>query len=330
MRRILLSLIALIFLFVGCSQKEYFKPKKIDKSLSYKLELQTDIRSVNRDGLTYSDGSVITDKRGMLAYKIPANFHLLYDAKNAILIADGSGEVQIVQDGKSLYKSRFDTAVVSGAIKGSLLAVVLANNRVILVDTKRDKRVFDEELEPTFAQDARIANPLFVKNLVLFPTLDGRLLVIDLSSYSIMKDIALSDRELFNNIIYLQEKNGVIVAATRYKIVSVTNNSLTQKQIDLKDIAFDGRYIYIFANDGRVIKSDIYLKTKKELKFNFANFVAVTLYDKLYAVLKNGYVLALDKDLNTYKVYQLPSSIDAPAFAFKNRLFIGKYFIILK
>jgi len=330
MRNHILLALLVISIF-GCSSKRsYFTPKKIDKALPATLDLKSEVEDINRYALTFKDGSVVTSKRGMLSYKIPKNFHTIYDAKNAILITDDSGNVAIIQNGKKVFSNKFDTTVASGAIKGSLMALLLSNNRVILYDTRENKAVFDEALEPTFAQDARIAHPIFVKDMVVFPTLDGRLIVYSLSSHMIIKDIALSNRELFNNIIFLEEHRGDIVAATRYKIVSVTPNSFVQKGVDLKDIAYDGRNIYAFLNDGSIVKYDIFLKQKRKVKYDFAIFSAVSLYDRIYALLKSGYVIIMDRDLNNISTYKLPVAVDKPAFFFRNKLFIGRYFFDVK
>ncbi len=330
MKRVLLNLAILLLIFSGCSQKSYFKPQKIDRSLGYKLDLAQKIYDVSRDGLTYKDGSVVTNKRGMLKYKIPAQSRFVYDAKNAILVADKLGNVAIIKDGKTLFKHTFDTAISSGSIEGKMLAVVLANNLLILYDTVANKEVYREELEPTFAQDARIANPIFVKNLVIFPTLDGRLLVFDQKSKRVIKDLALSSKELFNNVIFLKELNNVVVAATRYKVISVSPNSLMTKRVDLKDLVYDGRNIFIFTNGGEIIKCDLNLKTIKTKKFKNAIFSAVGYADKIYAVEKSGYVLVLDKNLDNLHIIKLPSKIDKPIFIFRNKLFFDRFFIDLK
>ena len=50
----------------------------------------------------------------------------------------------------------------------------------------------------------------------------------------------------------------------------------------------------------------------------------------IYAIEKGGYLIKLDPGLNLLGVYKLPTKIDKPIFAFKDRLFIGSGFIRLK
>ena len=317
-------------MMLGCSQKTYFQPKKTDNTLSYKLDLKTPIDDVSRDGLNYDDGKVVTNKRGMLNYKIPPKFHFVYDARNAILIANDEGDVEILSNGAVKFKHKFDTALASGSVNGRYGAFVLGNNQIILYDIAEDKVVFEEKLEPTFAMDNRIANPIFVQSLVIFPTLDGRLLVVDMASKRIIQDLALSNKDLFNNIIFLEEKGGNIVAATRYKVLSLSKNSKFEKRFDIKDLLFDGSYIYIFTNGGSVIKLDTTLKTLAKKSFDNAIFSAVALdssNNRIYGVEKEGYLISMDKNLNDLRILKLPEPISKSIFAYKNKFFIDRYFL---
>jgi outer membrane protein assembly factor BamB len=317
-------------LFSGCSSKSYFSPKKVDSNLGYRLDLKTPLFDVSRDGATYDDGRVITKKRGMLKYAIPKGFRFVYDAKNAILIADASGEAKILSNGKVVFEHKFDTAIASGSIKGDIGAFVLSNNKLIIYNISQNKVIYEEELEPTFAHDSRVANPIFLNNKVVFPTLDGRLLIVDKDRKTILRDISLSDRELFNNVIFLQEKNNTIVAATAFKVIVLRQHSIKSKRADIKDIIFDSNYIYIFTKSGKVIKTDLNLKTIKEIKFDFANFSAISANDKLYMVEKGGYLISMDKNLQNSQISKLPTDIEKSIFSFKNKLFLDRFFIELK
>jgi len=323
------TLTALV-LFSGCSSKSYFSPKKVDANLGYRLDLKAPLADVSRDGATYDDGRVVTKKRGMLKYAIPKGFRFVYDAQNAILIADASGEVKILSSGKTVFENKFDTALSSGSIKGNIGAFVLSNNKLFLYNISQNRVIYEEELEPTFAQDSRVANPIFLNNLVVFPTLDGRLLIVDKDRKTVIRDISLSDRDLFNNVIFLQEKNNTIVAATAFKVIALNQQSIKSKRVDLKDIIFDTNYIYIFTKSGKVIKTDLNLKTIKESKFDFANFSAISSHDKLYMVEKGGYLISMDKNLQNTHISKLPTDIEKSVFSFKNKLFLDRFFIELK
>ncbi len=329
--KLLIPLIALgVVAFTGCTSKSYYEPQKVSSTIKFDEVLKTSINDVARDGVTFSDGSVVTKVRGLLSYKIPKGYRFLYDSGRSIIVADEVGDLQIISRGKTLFKKRFDTAVVGAAKRANLLALIFGNNKIVLYDISRDKVLYKEELEPTFALDSRVANPLFVNDLVIFPTLDGRLLVLDRNRRVVLRDIAISDKELFNNVIYLQEFHNDIVAATAYKVISITPHSIYTKRGDIKDILYTGAYIYIFEKNGKITKADTKLQTIKEKKFDKALFVAVTMKGNIYVVEKGGYLIKLDPDLNLLGVYKLPSKIDEPVFAFKDRLFIGSGFIRLR
>ncbi len=325
-----LLLLGMLFLVGGCASKNYYKPTQTTQPLTYRLDLKTPIASVVREGLTYADGRVVTLKRGMLKVVIPQGYHFVYDTGNAILVADVQGHIKILQAGKTLFEDQLDTALSSGAFKGSLGAFVLANNRVLLYDLNRKKVLYDQALEPSFALDSRIANPVFIKNMVIFPTLDGRLIIVDQQRHALIKTVVLSDKPLFNNVIYLAAKSGNVVAATRYKVVAVTPHSMNEKAYDLKDVIYDGQFVYLFGNDGTIQRCDIQLKTLNKLQFDFAVFVADSATrENLYAVEKGGYALKVDKQFQIVSYFRLPEAIEKPVFLLGNKLFVGRHYLTI-
>jgi hypothetical protein len=332
MRGVFLSLTTLLLFISGCSSKNYFEPEKVESMLKYERDLNVPLSSVARDGATYKSGNIISNKRGLLKFRLPKGFRFVNDNGRVVIAADNSGNLTMYDNnGNEIWDKKFDVAVSGASYKRGLLALIFANNKIALYDTKRDKEIYKEELEPVFALDSRVANPIFVNDLIIFPTLDGRLLVMDMNRKLIVRDIALSNRELFNNVIYLKEVGGTVVAATAYKVISVSVQKINSKRVDVKDLIFDGEYIYIFTKSGKVIKCDKSLKSIKELNLPFAVFSAVSKSGGyLYAIEKSGYLIKIDSDLNGYSVYQLPQKIDKPIFVFGDKLFIDRGFLRLK
>ncbi|HOI83382.1 MAG TPA: hypothetical protein PKW30_03645, partial [Campylobacterales bacterium] len=62
--------------------------------------------------------------------------------------------------------------------------------------------------------------------------------------------------------------------------------------------------IYIFTKDGRIILTDTDLKVLKEKKFPFARFVGVIYGKFIYAIEKEGYLIATDVNLASSNVFQ--------------------------
>jgi hypothetical protein len=254
----------------------------------------------------------------------------VYDEGRHILVASADGLVRVRSGEKVLFEKRFGSPLASGTIHDDILALILANNTLILYDYKQKKELYKEALEPTFANDARLANPIFMDNMVIFPTLDGRLYIIDKVQKRLIRDIAVSSRELFNNIIFLEKQGDNLVAATASKVLLVSSSGVLEKRMDVKDVLLDKDRIYLFSKTGRVIKTDFKLKVLAETKFPMARFSTIMMDDKLYMVEKSGYLIMLDKDLKSKTVYRLPSEIDSPVFAFKKRLFVGSHFLKLR
>ena len=292
--------------------------------------MKSKLRTVSRDGATYDNGISISKKRGLLKNKLEKDFRFVYDSGFEILASREDGTVRVLREGETRFEHKFDFALASGAIRNNLLAVVLSNNTLVLYDMKAKKELYSEALEPTFANDTRLANPLFLNDLVIFPTLDGRLLIMDARKKVIVRDVAISDTELFNNVIFLEAKNNILVAATATKIIVINPQHIYTKRIDVKDVLYDKNILYIFTKTGKILLTDLRLDVKKELKFPFAMFSAVMGTDKLYVVEKSGYLIEVDKNLDNYQVYALPSEINKPIFAFKNRLFFGQHFLKIK
>ncbi len=314
-------------LFLGCSSKSRYEPTKVEKKLQYDVNLKSTLLDVSRDGATYKNGMVVTKKRGLLKDKIPSGYHFVYDSGRAILVSNEFGDILVLEGSKEIFKKRFAYAVASGAIRENLLAVVLSNNTLVLYDMRANKELYKETLEPTFANDARVANPLFLNDLIVFPTLDGRLLIMDAKRKVMIRDVAISNKSLFNNVIFLGERDNVLIAATASKIIAINPRTINTKRIDVKDLIFDQNRLYIFTKTGKILLTDLHLNVKKEIKFPFAIFSAVMDANKLYAVEKNGYLIEVSKDLSGYKVYELPSEIDKLLFGFKDRLFFGQHFL---
>ncbi len=329
MKNIFLLFISL-FLLSACSSKSKYEPKEVVSTLKYDADMKSQLSRVSRDGATYKNGMLVTKKSGLLKHKIEKDFRFIYDSGSAILIANEEGRVKVILNGETRFDHKFAFALSSGAMKNNLLALVFSNNTLVLYDMKAKKQLYREALEPTFANDSRLANPLFLNDLVIFPTLDGRLLIMDSVKKIILRDVAISDKELFNNVIFLDEANNVLVAATATKVISIDPKRINTKRIDVKDILYDNNRLYIFTKTGKVLLTDLSLNVKKEIKFPFAIFSAVMGTDKIYAVEKSGYLIEIDKNLENTKVYALPSEINKPLFVFKNRLFFGQHFLKIK
>jgi hypothetical protein len=194
----------------------------------------------------------------------------------------------------------------------------------MLYDIKADREIYREAEEKVIAIDARAANPVFINDLIVFPTLDGRLLIMDSKTKTILRDVAISDKDLFNNVIFLKVHGNILVAATASKVIAITPRNIYTYNANIKDILYVGDDIYLFTKEGKVIHLNEKLQKVQESDFEFANFVAVAeMNGKLYGVEKNGYLIEMDRNLSNVKVKALKDAVEAPVLIAKDKLYIG-------
>ena len=330
----LLAVLVTVFLFAGCSSKSYFEPKVVAGTASYNGSVVTPIVDQTRSGATLADGRVITKRSGLLQTgRLPKGFRYINDNETSLIAVDIYGDVDILSksDFSLIHKAKFDSQILSATLKGNYLALVDANNNIILYDISSSSVIYKEQLHDAVAVDTRLANPLFLNDIVVYPTLDGRLLIMNIYEKRVIRDIAISDNDIFNNVIFLEVSGDVLIAATRSKVISVTTNDIKTYKIGVKDIVYDQDKVYVFTKDGRVVLLTNSLQKINELKLPNAVFSGAFLgKSKIYAVEKTGYLIAIAKDLSSYQVKELSDKIEAPVFGAEDKVYIGDKYIILQ
>ena len=321
-----------IFLLFGCSSKNVFTPKVEPKEIGFDSRVFSSIEDKNIFSIKFSDGSILTKDANRYELKLKKGYQALNKFKDLFVIAGKDGALKIVsKDLKEKFVTKYKVAVASATLQDNLLAIILSNNTIILHDIKEDKLLFKERLDPVFTLDARVANPYFLNDLIIFPTLDGRLLVMNKNDKKIIKDFVVSIDDDFNNIIFLDAKDNRLLAATQHGIILIDPKNVATFNESLKDLLFLKDEIYIFTKDGSIVLTDTNLNTIKEKKFPFALFSYATIYsDDIFVLLKNGYMIRVDKDLDKHIVYKLPTKIDSLVFFAKDKIYIGSNYIDLK
>ncbi len=333
LNKIKIFLILSIFLVLaGCSSKSLYEPKNVAGDVSYDGNLPAQIVDVTRSGATLANGQIITKQDGLLKVKIPKNYRFLALNQKKIISTSPTGNIVIESlNGKKIYSHNFKNMIASANIDKKLLAIVFANNRLMIFNISNNQAVFDKKLDNVYALDARMANPYFLGKLIVFPTLDGRLLIVDRITDKVLRDIIVSSKPYFNNVIFLSVLNNRLVAATQNRVISIDPKNVDFMNVGIKDIIFLGQRIFIFTRDGRIILTTSNLKALKEKKFKFANFSTAIFGKFIYVIEKNGYLIAVDKNLITTNVYKLPGAIENLMFTTKGSLYYGnKYFKLNK
>ncbi len=322
----------LLLLFAGCSSKSLFEPKKVAGYVSFDGNLPAKIADVTRSGATLENGQIITKTKGLMDVKINKGYRFLAYSEGKIVSTSPTGNI-VIEDsnGKQLFSHNFKSMVASANIKNNMLAVVFANNKLMVYDMGLGRVLFERKLDDAYAVDARMANPYFLGKLIVFPTLDGRLVIVSSITNKVVRDIVVSYKPYFNNVIFLNVLDDKLVAATQNRVISISPTSVAYMDVGVKDIVFLGQRVFIFTKDGRIILTTSSLKSLKERKFKFANFSTAIYGNFIYVIEKNGYLIAVDKDLITANVYKLPNPIESLMFTTSDTLYYDdKYFKLNK
>lgn len=328
-----------VFLFVslislsGCAHKSIYRPDKILGSAPDAPVMGKHIEKVVREGAIFSNGNIVTKRKGLLPLNIPKGFIFVNDSDDSVIVTDDSGSLEIISlsNKKIRFRKTFQEPVISATLKGNYLAAVLANNTILLYDIAADKELYKEALDKVITIDARAANPLFLNDLIVFPTLDGRLLIMQSDQKTVLRDVAISDKALFNNVIFLKVNDNKLVAATASKIIVITPQNIYTYKAAIKDVLYIGHDIYLFEKNGTVVHLDERLHKISERPFAFANYVAVaSVGDKIYMVEKQGYLISMDKNLANIKVQKFDDEFEKSVMIAKGVLYTDDKAIKLK
>lgn len=334
MRQSLLFTIGVLVALIlsGCSTKrQYFEPVEPAGEIRYDGDLPAKIIDVVRDGATLENGQVITSE-GLQDIFLPQGYTYLQNEKGRYLATSKCSDLILVdKSGKTLFKKSFDSTVASASIKGDLLAAVLADNTLVLTNIVKDEELYRYKGDKVYAHDAKIASPYFLKGLVVYPTLDGKILIVDLKSYKVIRDIVIKSEKFFSNVIYLDILDDRLVASTKKRVISIDPKSMRFLDEEVRDVIILKNRVLIFTKDGRVLLTDSNLEVLKEKKFKFAAFAGAIYGDFIYIAERGGYLIATDLDLISTNIYELPDEIETFLFTTKDTLFYeDKFFKLAK
>jgi len=313
-------------LFMGCSSKQYYTP---ENSTSISSNTMNDtLLHYSRDGATLASGNVLT-KSQKVNIAVPEGFYFINNSQNAALTADLHGNCKVITKDGVVASTKFPKALVAGTLIGKYLVYVLQNNYYGVYDFSQNKIVYNHKSNKAFAIDTRIANPLPIDKLVVIPTLDGKLTILDLSTFKVAKEMYISTASTLNNIIFLNKLNNTLIAATPSRVVSISSRGKKELDTGISEVALSPSHLFVFTKDGRILKVDESLSIVSEKKFKFAHFsVAALNQDKIFALDKQGYLIVSNHNLSQDKIYKL-SDVDSYAFVSNGQLYLDNEMIDL-
>ncbi|PAF49828.1 hypothetical protein BKH41_00560 [Helicobacter sp. 12S02232-10] len=326
-------ILAAIIFFVGCSSKKYFEPPRIAGSIKFDHELKNKIDASNRFGAVLNNGTVI-DADGITYLKINKKSVFLNETNDYYIIAQDCHNIELIN--KSTQKSIIiptATCPLGASIKNDLLGIILADNSANIYDINTKNILFSQKGTSSLAINSLVAAPVFLDTLVVFPTLDGRLLVVDVKNFVPVRNIIINSEKFFNNVTYLVADGENMFAATGKRLVSIISGQEFSYDGDIIDILYNGQYVYILTLEGQIIQMDKTLREVNKIKLPFASLNAIVIVgNKLYTIEKRGYLIEVDTVNFNYKVFEVKSSLgrmklNKMNFYDKHRIYYDKYYL---
>lgn len=305
------------FFLLGCSPTRYFEPNKnlINGDLKYSGDISSSIKETSINGATLKDQQILS-KDGLENIKTNRGDLLLNKQNGKYLITNIDGKFKIMDsNSKILYAKDFNsTSVVAASIEGDKLALVTTNNTLYLIDLLNNKTLLEDSRDIVLAVDSRMADPVFTKDVILYPTLDGKIVIVDKNGAKELKEFVVSSDIVFNNVLGINfiGKGLYAYTATNLMLISPTNTKNYKARI--RKVLFNNNKIYAFLKNGSVVMLDPNLNTLASKEFKYAIFIDAFIYkNRIYIVEKTGYVIVMDLNLNSSKIYKF-DEIDDKVF----------------
>ena len=326
MKYILVSLLS-VFLFTACSGKKYFEPEDTSSNIELnEKSIPATIKSFNKIGATLEDNKVIT-KNGISQNELPEGFEFLNLTEDGRIIATNYIDKILIGN----QERKVSEVVVAASLRNEKLALIYSNNSMELIDINTNKTLFKEYLPISLANDTRITNPFFMGNLILFPSLNGRVIIVSSVNNEAVRNISVDPDSQFNNIIYIGviESNQTLIVASPNRVVSISPRDVISKEYDLRDIIVNNNDIYIATIDGQIIKLNATLYQVAKKKYKYAKIHALAFSDSLYAVESQGFLINIDENFDKDVIYDFSFDNEERMIAIGNKIYFGSDYITL-
>jgi len=291
-------------LFSACSTKKVFEPKNVKDDWSKYSSIDESIVDTSLNVALLEDGSVLT-KDGIVKANINENDRAISYSDDWIISSTLDGNMTLTSVNDTTLKENFSLGktIAAASVKDDTLAVLFADNEIALYSIGTKKVFFKDQGSESLAVNTKIVNPYFLNDLVVFSTLDGKIIIVNAKKKKKLRTVIVSAEDNFNNIVYFKMIKNKIVAATGYKILSMSDKEVRAKY-EARNIIYDGKNIYIATKQGEVVSLSDNLELNAKIKFPFAHFLGmISKEDKLYILEKEGYMIVLNKNMKDYTVY---------------------------
>lgn len=323
--------IAALLLFSGCSHKEVYKPENIKGEWRTSGHLSSVITQTSQSAALLYNGHLLT-KNGEKNIKIPEDYRLLNANDTWIMTESPDKNLVLFPEDGTDGKITFDLKrnIAAASIQDDTVAVLFANNEMALYSLESKKLLFKESANAPIAVDARIANPYFLKELVLFLTLDGKIVIVNSVTKQVLRSVVVSSEEYFNNVTYMNVIDNNLIASTGSGVLALAQKEAREKY-EIRNIAYAQDGIWLTTKQGEIIALSPSLQFKAKKKFPFAHFVGLSVQnDRVYALEQEGYMIAITKNLLTYDVYDVDMNKENKIFLGDGRFYFDDRYIDIK
>lgn len=327
---ITLSIAALFFLS-GCSHKEIYKPENVKGEWRTAGHLTASIHQTTQSAALLENGTVLTPA-GEKKAKIPKDYRLINADESWIITESPDGNIVFFPEDSSSEKITFELkrGVASASVQNDTVAILFTNNEIALYSLENKKLLFKESSSAAIAVDARIANPYFLKELVLFLTLDGKIVIVNSETKQVLRSVVVGSEEFFNNITYMNIIDNHLVASTGTAVLALSQKEAREKY-EIRNIAYTADGIWLTTKQGEIIALTPTLQFKAKKKFPFAHFVGISVQsDRVYVLEQGGYMIALTTNLLAYDVYDIDMDMDNKIFVGDGRFYFDDRYINIK
>lgn len=300
----LLSVVIVTIFFTACSSRETFKPNNVVGDWEKVGDTEFTISNIAPNAAVVEDKKVlVSDKVSNIT--IPDGHTLLGYSDGWIMSTNIVGDLtlQHADDFARLYNFKLKSTIATASVKDDILAVLFSNNEMALYSISKKELLLKEEGDAPLAVNYKIIEPYFRDDLVMFSTLDGKVVIISTQRKKKFRTSIVSTEDNFNNVIYFNLVDNKIIAATGHKVLSLSDKEVRAKY-DIRGAVDDGRNVFLATKQGEIISLSSDLQQNAKLKFPFAHFLGMIFNNgKLYALEKAGYIIEMSRDLLEYSVY---------------------------
>ncbi|ADN09410.1 hypothetical protein [Sulfurimonas autotrophica] len=322
---------AIILLFSACSTKEVFEPKKVANDWEKYADIEDDIVDIASNAALLGNGKIL-GRDGNVSIQIDSEYQrVLGESDGWVLSATIDGNLTVTSQKTPKLAKHFELkrTIATAGVKDNILAVLFANNEIALYDMDSKELLFKEQGGKALANDIRIVQPYFMNDLVIFSTLDGKIVIVNSKLKKRLRTVIVSSDDYFNNIIYFSIFGDKIIASSDSKILALSQKEVRAK-FEVRNIVHDDKNIFITTKQGEIISLTPSLQVDSKVKFPFAHFLGmISDGDNLYVLEKEGYMIVVNKKTFDYTIHEVDLN-DGLVFVGDKAFYVDNEKILIK